>query len=49
MVTGWETMEGIIENRRYSGRLIGRYANRIANGQFELDGVTYNLFKASNG
>ena len=45
IVTGWETIEGILQNRRFSGRLVGRYANRIANGTFELDGVTYNLEK----
>ena len=45
VVTGWDTMDDIIKNRRFTGRLVGRYANRIANGQFELDGETYNLYK----
>ena len=41
-------MGDIIENRRYSGRLVGRYANRIANGELTLDGTNYTLYKVYN-
>lgn len=35
---GYDTHEEYLNNSRYFGTLIGRYANRIANGRFTLDG-----------
>jgi len=45
IVLGHETMEGYIPNPPYLGAIVGRYANRIANGSFTLDGKTYTLPK----
>jgi aldose 1-epimerase len=45
VVLGHETMEGYIPNPPFLGAIVGRYANRIANGRFTLDGKTYNLPK----
>ena len=45
IVLGHATMEGYIPNPTYFGAIVGRYANRIANGQFTLDGKTYHLPK----
>ncbi len=45
IVLGHETMEGYVPNPPYIGAVVGRYANRIANGTFTLDGKTYNLPK----
>lgn len=45
IILGYPTLEDYIRtgNKPYFGALIGRYANRIANGRFTLDGITYQL------
>lgn len=48
VVLGYNKLEDYIKATPYFGAIAGRYANRIAKGQFKLDGVTYNLAK-NNG
>ncbi len=43
VVLGFKTLQGYETHPVYFGALIGRYANRIANGRFELDGKAYQL------
>ncbi|WP_419994649.1 aldose epimerase family protein [Streptomyces boninensis] len=43
IVLGRATLDEYIEQSPYFGALIGRYANRIRGGSFELDGRTYRL------
>jgi aldose 1-epimerase len=45
IVLGHETLEGYIPNPPFLGAIVGRYANRIANGTFTLDGKKYDLPK----
>jgi aldose 1-epimerase len=40
---GYETLDGYLNGDPYFGSVIGRYANRIANAKFTLDGVEYIL------
>jgi aldose 1-epimerase len=40
---GFDNLGGYLENKPYFGAIIGRYANRIANGKFTLDGREYTL------
>jgi len=48
IVLGFNTLDEYVNNPRYFGALIGRHANRIANGRFSLNGVEYQLPK-NNG
>jgi aldose 1-epimerase len=43
VVLGRDDLAGYLAVRRFLGATIGRYANRIANGQFELDGRRFQL------
>lgn len=44
VVLGFDSFDGYLqENNPYFGCLVGRFANRIARGKFELDGVSYTV------
>ena len=43
IVLGYETIDGYIKGNPYFGAICGRYANRIANGKFVIEGRTYQL------
>jgi aldose 1-epimerase len=45
---GFDSLAGYLAGSPYFGAIVGRYANRIARGQFMLDGVTYHLAR-NNG
>ena len=43
VVLGYDTLDSYLTNSPFFGCLVGRYGNRIAKGQFALDGKTYSL------
>jgi aldose 1-epimerase len=43
IVLGYDSLAGYVRNSPYFGAIVGRYGNRIARGQFGLDGITYHL------
>ncbi|MEO6528620.1 MAG: aldose epimerase family protein [Gemmatimonadaceae bacterium] len=43
VVLGYDTLEQYRGDRSYLGALVGRYANRIRDGRFSLDGHDYTL------
>ena len=48
IVHGYDAPEKYLNGNPYFGALIGRYANRIAGGQFSIDNVSYQL-NVNNG
>lgn len=49
VVLGHSNMHGYEEENDFFGCIAGRYANRICNGKFRLDGTPYQLPKNENG
>lgn len=48
IVLGFDSLSGYLGASPYFGAIVGRYANRIAGGRFQLDGVQYHLAR-NNG
>lgn len=49
VVLGFKSLSDYEEKSPYFGCLVGRYGNRIANGEFTLDRSTHHLAKNNNG
>ncbi len=49
IVCGYDSVEGYLTGGGYIGAIIGRYGNRIRNGRFTLNGMTYQLALNENG
>jgi aldose 1-epimerase len=48
IILGFDSLAGYYQGKSYFGAIVGRYANRIANARFTLDGKQYQL-AANNG
>jgi aldose 1-epimerase len=48
VVLGYDSLPYYFADKTYSGAVVGRFGNRIAGGEFTLDGVTYTV-PANNG
>lgn len=49
VVCGFDDIEGYLADTGYQGAIIGRYANRIENGVFSLNGKEYKLNRNEKG
>jgi aldose 1-epimerase len=54
VVLGYSSMDGtgtgyIADDKTYMGSVVGRYGNRIAHGEFKLDGNTFHLSTNDHG
>src|SRR5580700_2170473 len=49
IVAGYDSVSSYVNDHSYFGGVVGRFANRIADGKFTLDSVTYSLPKNEKG
>lgn len=49
VVLGYDQVEEYVKASPYFGAIVGRYGNRIAGGQFTLNGKAYTLAQNNNG
>jgi len=50
VVLGYDSLAGYLADKKtYFGAVVGRYGNRIAKGEFKLDGKTYQLPQNNDG
>jgi len=49
VVLGYDDLQGYVTDTAYFGAIIGRYANRIAHGQFTLNGASFSVPKNDGG
>ncbi|MCX7875502.1 MAG: galactose mutarotase [Melioribacteraceae bacterium] len=43
IVLGYDSISGYVNDVSYFGSIVGRFGNRIAKGQFSIDGIKYQL------
>ena len=43
ITAGYPNLDGYLRDSTFQGAVVGRYANRIRNGRFSLDGVSFEL------
>jgi aldose 1-epimerase len=48
VVLGFDSLEGYLGSNPYFGAIVGRYGNRIAKGEFKLQGKSYTLARNNN-
>lgn len=49
VVLGYNSLADYVTDKNYFGAIVGRYGNRIAHGNFKLDGKTYQIPKNDHG
>lgn len=49
IVLGYDSLSGYLKTTPYFGAIVGRYANRIANGKFSIEGKEYSVAQNNNG